>query len=67
MTHELILIVEDEKIAGMDVRLTAQELGYHSIGPIASGKDGVTLAPALRPDVVLMDILLRADGRHPGC
>jgi two-component system, response regulator PdtaR len=59
MAHELILIVEDEKITGMDIRQTVQEFGYEPIGPVGSAEDAVTVALALRPDVILMDILLK--------
>lgn len=59
MAHELILIVEDERITGMDIRLIVRQLGYEPIGPVASGEDAVMIALALRPDVVLMDILLK--------
>jgi CheY-like chemotaxis protein len=59
MADELILIVEDEKITGMDIRQTVREFGYESVGPVASGQDAVTVALALRPDVVLMDIALK--------
>ncbi len=59
MAGKLILIVEDEKITGMDIHQTVRELGYESVGPVASGQDAVTVALALRPDVILMDILLK--------
>lgn len=59
MAHERILIVEDEKITGMDICHTVQEFGYEPIGPVASGEDAVTSALAQRPDVVLMDIALK--------
>jgi AmiR/NasT family two-component response regulator len=59
MAHGRILIVEDERITGMDLRQTVRELGYEPIGPVASGQDAVTSALALYPDVVLMDINLR--------
>ena len=59
MGHERILIVEDETIAGMDIRQMVQELGYDPIGLIGSGEDAVAFALAHHPDVVLMDILLK--------
>jgi DNA-binding NarL/FixJ family response regulator len=64
MAHEWILIVEDEKITGMDIRQMVREFGYEPIGPVASGEDAVTVALALRPHVILMDILLK--GRMDG-
>ena len=62
--QELILIVEDEKITGMDIRQTVQQFGYESVGPVASGEDAVAVALALRPAVVLVDIQLK--GRMDG-
>jgi len=59
MADELILVVEDERITGMDIRQTVREFGYEPIGPVASGQDAVAVALALRPDVILMDILLK--------
>ncbi len=59
MAHELILIVEDEKITGMTMRLTVQQLGYMPIGPLCSGEDAIMIACTLRPDVILMDIILK--------
>ena len=59
MAHELILIVEDEKITGMNIRLMVQQFGYMPIGPLCSGEDAVMIACTLRPDIILMDILLK--------
>jgi diguanylate cyclase (GGDEF)-like protein/PAS domain S-box-containing protein len=59
MAHERILIVEDQNITAMDIRQIVQQLGYEPIGPVASGNDAVTSALAQRPDVVLMDIMLK--------
>ena len=59
MAHGWILIVEDERITGLDIRRTVQQLGHEPIGPVVSGEDAVTNALALRPDVVLMDIHLK--------
>jgi PAS domain S-box-containing protein len=58
MAHERILIVEDENVGAMLIHQTLQQLGYEPIGPVASGKDAITSALTLRPDVILMDILL---------
>ena len=43
----------------MDIRQTVREFGYESVGPVASGQDAVAVALALRPDVILMDIVLK--------
>lgn len=59
MARERILIVEDEVITGMDIRQMVLGFGYEPIGRVASGQDAVASAVALRPDVVLMDIILK--------
>lgn len=59
MAHERILIVEDEKITSMDIRQMLVDFGYRPLGPVASGDDAVASALSLRPDVVLMDIILK--------
>ncbi|HUJ89580.1 MAG TPA: response regulator [Syntrophorhabdales bacterium] len=59
MAHERILIVEDDVITATEIRQTLQQLGYEPIGPVASGKDAVANGLTLRPDVVLMDIVLK--------
>jgi PAS domain S-box-containing protein len=59
MAYERILIVEDEKIAANEICGTVQELGYEPMGPVATGSDAVASALTLRPDVILMDIVLK--------
>jgi len=59
MAGERILIVEDEAITGMDVREMVRIFGYEPHGPVVTGKAAVTSALALRPDVILMDIMLK--------
>ncbi len=59
MARERILIVEDERITGLDICETVRELGYESIGPVAYGTDAIAKALAHRPDAILMDIHLK--------
>ncbi len=59
MARERILIVEDEAITGMDIRGMVQELGYEAHGPVITGRAAIASALALRPDVILMDIILK--------
>ncbi|MBP1773901.1 MAG: domain S-box protein, partial [Holophagaceae bacterium] len=60
MNQPQILIVEDEAIVAMDLKLHLQELGYGVVGLAASGPEAIGLALRLRPDLVLMDISLGA-------
>ncbi len=59
MAHGRILIVEDQNITALDIRRTLQEFGYEPLGPVTSGKDAVMNALTNRPDVILMDIILK--------
>jgi two-component system cell cycle sensor histidine kinase/response regulator CckA len=54
-----ILIVEDENIVAKDIQNTLKSLGYLVAGIAASGEDAIQKAGATRPDLVLMDIMLR--------
>ena len=54
-----ILIVEDETVVRKDIKLTLEALGYTVIGESADGSEAVEKAIELRPDIVLMDIMLK--------
>jgi diguanylate cyclase (GGDEF)-like protein/PAS domain S-box-containing protein len=53
------LIVEDERIIAEDVRRSLDDLGYAVAGSASSGEEAIKLAAETRPDLVLMDIILR--------
>jgi CheY-like chemotaxis protein len=53
-----ILIVEDERIVARDIQNSLQGMGYTVVGMAASGGQAVKKAEKLRPDLVLMDIVL---------
>jgi two-component system cell cycle sensor histidine kinase/response regulator CckA len=54
-----ILVVEDEAIVAMDISVRLRALGYEVVGPASTGADALEVAEATRPDLVLMDIMLR--------
>lgn len=54
-----VLIVEDDALVALGIRMTLTELGYDVVGIAASEGEAVTLAGAERPDMALMDIRLR--------
>jgi putative nucleotidyltransferase with HDIG domain len=59
-----ILVVEDERIVGEDIKFRLQKLGY-SVPPIVrSAEEAIKKAKVLSPDLVLMDIVL--DGKMDG-
>ena len=59
MSPSTILIVEDEAIVALDLRLQLQELGYQVVGVAASGEQALALAERLSPQLVLMDVRLQ--------
>lgn len=56
-----IVVVEDEGIVAADLQDRLRMLGYEVPNPIASGEEAVAKIPALRPDLVLMDIVLKGE------
>lgn len=57
--HARVLVVEDEAIVAMDISVMLRGLGYEVEGPASTGEEAVELAERERPDLVLMDIMLR--------
>jgi class 3 adenylate cyclase len=53
-----ILIVEDEKIIGLDIKHTLERIGYEVVNLVKSGEAAIDLTGELKPDLVLMDIML---------
>ena len=58
MNEPRILIVEDDEIVAAVVSKRLTELGYQPVGLAVSGEQAIARAGELRPDLVLMDILL---------
>ncbi|MGE3274024.1 MAG: response regulator [Vicinamibacterales bacterium] len=56
-----ILIVDDEVIIARDLEVRLTGLGYTVAGIAATGRDAIRLARDRRPDLVLMDIVLKGD------
>ena len=57
-----VLIVEDEVITGLDLRESLAGLGYQVVGIAHTCETAVELARMEKPDLVLMDIMLKGDG-----
>src|SRR5207248_7734725 len=54
-----VLVVEDEKIVGADIRQNLTMLGYFVPAVLASGEEAIKKAAEECPDLVLMDIQLK--------
>lgn len=59
MASAKILVVEDEGIVVLHVKKTLERLGYEVTGIATTGEDAIVRAMEDRPDLVLMDIMLR--------
>ncbi len=64
VTEAKILIAEDENIIAIDISKTLQRLGYKVLGTARTGNDIIKKAEEMKPDLVLMDIIL--DGKMSG-
>jgi len=51
-----VLLAEDHKIVRQGTRLYLESVGVEVIGEATNGREAVSMARELRPDVVLMDI-----------
>jgi two-component system, response regulator PdtaR len=56
-----ILIVEDEIIIAIDLKMRLENLGYYVSDIAVNGKDAIDKTGENNPDLVLMDILLNGD------
>jgi DNA-binding LytR/AlgR family response regulator len=56
-----ILVVEDESIVSKDIQHSLNKLGYNVVGAASTGEKAIELARSERPDIVLMDIMLKGE------
>ncbi len=61
MANTRIMIVEDEWITAEDIRMSLQSLGYTITSMVTSGEEAIKNAEKDRPDLVLMDIMLKGE------
>ncbi|QWR76255.1 diguanylate cyclase domain-containing protein [Candidatus Magnetomonas plexicatena] len=59
LQRKKILVVEDVAIVAMDIRNSLESLGYHVTGTVPSGHDALNSLAQTRPELVLMDIMLK--------
>ncbi len=59
MKNKKIVVVEDELIVGMMIKLKLEKMGYSVAGFASKGKDAISLVSAIHPDLILMDIRLK--------
>src|ERR1051326_435717 len=56
-----ILVVEDENIVAKDIQQSLKKLGYEVLGVCSTGQDAMDKAEQTKPNLVLMDIMLKGD------
>ncbi|PKP51029.1 MAG: DNA-binding response regulator [Bacteroidetes bacterium HGW-Bacteroidetes-12] len=61
MQKNNILVVEDEAIVSKDIQQSLKKLGYNIVGASATGEKAIELAMEHKPDLVLMDIMLKGE------
>ena len=61
MSKTNILVVEDESIVAKDISQSLKKLGYNVIDTASSGEAAVIIADEKKPDLVLMDIMLKGE------
>jgi len=61
MDSPRILVVEDEGIIAQDIKNCLEGLGYIVPEVVFTGREAIQRAAELRPDLVLMDIVLKGD------
>ena len=61
MSKTNILIVEDEGIVAKDLQNCLKKLGYNVVGICSNGEESIKAVDSLRPNLVLMDIMLKGD------
>jgi len=61
MKNKTILIVEDDGIVVLDIKKRLEKLGYSVEGTIGLAEQAIEMIQNRRPDLVLMDIVLKRD------
>ncbi len=54
-----VLVVEDESIVAKDIQQSLIKLGYNVVGTASTGEKAIAIANELKPDIILMDIMLK--------
>ena len=61
MAKTSVLVVEDESIVAKDIQNSLKKLGYVVPSVENTGEDAIDAAGQYRPDLILMDIMLKGD------
>jgi len=56
-----VLVIEDESIVSKDLQHSLTKLGYNVVGAASNGEKAIELAGLKKPNIILMDIMLKGD------
>jgi len=56
-----VMIVEDEAITALEIRNVIESADYEVLSVVCSGEDAIKEALTLKPDLILMDIILKGE------
>lgn len=56
-----ILIVEDERILAISLKMDLNEIGFESIKVVTNGTDAISVVQSKEADIILMDINIQGD------
>jgi two-component system response regulator LytT len=56
-----VVVVEDESIVSKDIQNRLKKIGYNVVGAYATADAAIALIEEFKPDVVLMDIMIKGD------
>lgn len=56
-----VLVIEDESIVSKDLQHSLTKLGYNVVGASSNGEKAIELAGLKKPNIILMDIMLKGD------
>ncbi|MGB9838647.1 MAG: GAF domain-containing protein [Methanothermobacter sp.] len=61
MSKAKVMVVEDESIVAIDISQRLESLGYQVTATVSTGEKAVEMAEKTRPDIILMDIVLKGE------
>ena len=61
MIRKKILVAEDEFITTAALKVSLEQMGFEVVGTVDTGEGAVKAAAELKPDLVLMDIILKGE------
>jgi len=58
ITNNTVLIVDDQIIIALSLKVTLEELGFKNISICGTGEEAIRLSRIIKPDIIIMDIML---------